>query len=158
MDTLAKMSQNIFAYFFVSEHSKHLFLFWYNAKNVFILRAPIADAFAKKNMKKILIMFWNKRVCKNILWNFYKGILSKLGKVSQYYIKKYFSFRTKLFSSFKIIDSRPFFLWKSATMKIPPAEYKEVLYLNIYLCVLLWPMTMAKFLHEIKSFPSGMLV
>jgi len=33
MDTLAKMSKNIFAYSFVSEHSQHLFYFENSFKN-----------------------------------------------------------------------------------------------------------------------------
>ena len=39
MDTLANISQNIFAYTFVSEHSKHFFLFR-EKKNFFSVGGP----------------------------------------------------------------------------------------------------------------------
>ena len=40
MDTLAKMSQNMFAYFSISEHSPSFYLFFFRKKHLFWLRNP----------------------------------------------------------------------------------------------------------------------
>ena len=54
MDTLAKMSQNMFAYSIVSEHSKHFFLLW--EKNLHLLSH--SNAIAKLTRQDFLFLTW----------------------------------------------------------------------------------------------------
>ena len=98
-DTLAKMSQNIFAHF---SFQNILFLFF--LQKLFWLRTggcPPPPPFTYRSVtfmfffwkrEKECRMFRNGKICKNILWHFCKGICLKLGRISPFIFIKYWKY------------------------------------------------------------------